>query len=698
MIKKIIKMLFYFLRKIKNINNKLNKKLRQILSLFKVKTRLIIFFLIICLIPMTIVGFYSFNNSRFTVKRQIGTYSQELIKQVSFNLNTRIENIEEGMMLLYSDSSLIQRLAKTAADYEGDYQKFQADQKIKSSLKKLVFSNNNVQGIYVFKPGADDIYVEVPGSIINYYKKSFYNSDIYKRLKVAGTKALWTTGLNNNNDYICVMRKLNTYNTDKYFGVLVYVINYNFLNDIFSDIALGKGTSMGILNETQNIVYHKNEELIGQKLSDSGVSKFYNQNNNGYFTQNKRLYTYATCSNNWKIYADIPVSSLMSDILKVGKNTLFIALLCVVLAITFALIISNSISRPLIKVIEKMKDVEDGDLTVETNVRGRDELAILSTSFNVMVENVKKLILSTSNISKDVEGNADKVDEVAYQTSASVQEVSTAIEDIAEGANSQAEESQNSAEIMEKLAAKIEDISDNVKMMITSTKEVRKTSTVASEKVEDLKKNTRETVKVSNNIKNNIQTLYDEIGEIRKIIDVIENISEQTNLLSLNASIEAARAGEAGRGFSVLAEEIRDLSEQTFDSTAMIKNIVEKINSEAEAAVEEVESSQPIFVEQQQSVEETGDAFENIISVIKGIIDEIEKANTTIKEINNYKDVVTDKLNKMANINHQAAATVEEVTAESEEQSSFVQELADLASELNNSVDKLKASLIKFKI
>jgi len=494
-----------------------------------------------------------------------------------------------------------------------------------------------------------------------------------------------------------LFKKISTVRTNQYIGILVFVINRAFVEETFQNVYFGENSTLSILDESNTVIFSNNEELLGQNLVNNLLQRS-DSEQTGYFTDNDKLISYGTCQNGWKVYASIPVVSLMEEIYSVGQNTLYIGLLCMVVSILLALIISSSISIPLAEIMGLMKKVEEGDLTVTSNLKGKDELAALSTSFNVMIGKIKELLLRTHNTSKQVEKNAQDVNRFAEQTTSSVQQVSSTIEYIAEGANKQAREAQESVDVMEQLAQRIENISINIKSMNEATELVRETSTRAAELVDNLNQKTRTTAQVTEKIKQDIEKLYDKTGEIKKVIQVIENISEQTNLLSLNASIEAARAGQAGQGFSVVAQEIRNMSEQSVEATSMVREIVKAIDDETRNTVEEVDRAQPLYKEQQQSVEETALAFEEIIKVIKNIFSDINRANEAIQEINNFKSKVLADIENMASIAQESAATTEEVSAESEEQASIVEQFVSLANELKDAVKRLNEAIESFKI
>jgi methyl-accepting chemotaxis protein len=360
--------------------------------------------------------------------------------------------------------------------------------------------------------------------------------------------------------------------------------------------------------------------------------------------------------------------------------------------------ISLSISNPIHSIVGLMKKAEQGDLTVVSELDGQTEMGRLSKSFNIMIGNIRQLITDTRQVVQTVINDTEVIKEVAAQTALAAEQVSTAVEEIAKGTNEQAKEAESSTLVISQLADKINKVTDNIRVVMDVTNNTKAVGSAAVDTVTALNQKTRESVHMSNTIKSNINRLSGRAKEIIKIVKVIENISEQTNLLSLNAAIEAARAGEAGRGFAVVADQVRKLAEQSKDATRMISEIIVNIQKETQITVDAVNKADEIFKEQEASVIQTDNAFKDIAKAMESIIEQIENINIAIGDINEYKDKATLAISSIASVAQQAAASTEEVMATSEEQTSSSEQLAELAKQLAQVVEQLGQSMDKFKI
>src|SRR5690554_2753897 len=260
--------------KIRETISRIFKKMVLSLSFFKVRTRLIFFFLIISLLPLIIVGFYSYDNSRKTVEEKVGFYSRELVKQAVVNIDSRIREIEDTAVLIYSNINVMNILAKTEEDYRGDrYLRFQEQQIVSDALSPIIYSNNVVDGLAVYKPDESDFYLEAPRDLRNYFEESFDGSELYQRV-VDTEKAIWVAGINEDDQNIYMMKRLTSVRTNQLIGVLVFALNRSFVENIYDVIYLGEDSMLSFLNQDDHIIFTDNEELVGTTVAADLADRF----------------------------------------------------------------------------------------------------------------------------------------------------------------------------------------------------------------------------------------------------------------------------------------------------------------------------------------------------------------------------------------------------------------------------------------
>lgn len=669
------------------------KKFRLNFTRAKVKNILIFSFLMLSILPLGIVGYLTYQDSRNALEEKVGFYSQQIAGQIVEKIDSKIDELENTSMLVFGDTKMNELIGIN--EFEDFFEELQTNNQVTEFIKNIVILNNDIKSISILKENGKYYHAYTTDKEINNnLGEDFFSSSLYERVKSASGRPVWVSNYRGQDDNIYMFRQLINLRNGREIGILVFNIKIDAFHDIVTGTDFGEGARITLLNEDKTIITGLDNELRGS-LYDGFVDM---EIDSAYMKVDNTLTVYATTKYGWKLIAAIPVESILGDVYAIGRRTGFLVLGCTLAAVFMGIIISLGISNPLRKIMELMSMVEKGDLTVNSDLKGKNELASLSASFNNMTNNIRELINNARQVSDTVLAETDVINDVSRQSHLIAHQVSESIETIALGAQKQAEDAHRSSEVMELLAERIGSVEENVSAVLEIAGEVKIISKGAGDTVNILNEKSNITARMFNKIKEDIILLNDKALEIRKIIDLINGISEQTSLLSLNASIEAARAGAAGKGFAVVAEEIKHLAEQTGGSTKIVGNIIEEILKQSQNTVEEVEKANSIFEEQNHSVHETEEAFRTIINALERITEEVNRVSESTKEINEYKIKAVDEIINIASIAQESAASTEEVTAASEEQVSFAVRLAELAGKLQETVDQLISQLNEFKI
>lgn len=378
-----------------------------------------------------------------------------------------------------------------------------------------------------------------------------------------------------------------------------------------------------------------------------------------------------------------------------SRGTIFVmSVFALLVTIITSYILTRSISRPVKKVTDSLHRIADGDLTVEVlNIKSRDEIGVLVTSLNKMVENMRDIMSKVSIVSSQVAASSEQLTASAEQCTKANEQIAEATQKSAAGAVEQLTSVEHSTDTIKEMSMSIQQITDNSKEMYTLSDKAFSASEHGIVTVNDVVNQMNDVTSTVSESENVIRKLGEHSKEIGNMVTIITSITEQTNLLALNAAIEAARAGEQGKGFAVVAEEIRKLAEQSNASATQIAQFVKEIQSETEIAVISInkgnEKVKDGFVKTKH-VAETFQAIKddvtNVNRKVKDVMESIQSVSSQSQEIVLISETIKKAAEEGAILSQENSASNEEQVATMEEITSSAQSLAELADELQSSV------------
>jgi methyl-accepting chemotaxis protein len=311
---------------------------------------------------------------------------------------------------------------------------------------------------------------------------------------------------------------------------------------------------------------------------------------------------------------------------------------------------------------------------------------------------MKDLILHVNGLSTEVSSSSENVTKTSEVFLRSSKDISAAMHEIEQGISQQAKDAEECLTQMDNLSKKIGLVSDNTREIGQITNETKVSITAGTKVTEDLNNQTQSTIEITTDIIKDIENLDAKSLSISKIVDVINQIADQTNLLSLNASIEAARAGEYGRGFAVVASEIRKLAEQSQNSVNDIKKIIGSIQGDTMKAVTTAKKADSVLKLQGDAVKNTTDSYKNINDSVEKLIVYL---NYITQNVGNIEEARVSTLGAIENISavlEEIAASTNTVNQTSNDQLASVETLNNAAGKLNKNADILVQEVKKFKV
>jgi len=346
----------------------------------------------------------------------------------------------------------------------------------------------------------------------------------------------------------------------------------------------------------------------------------------------------------------------------------------------------------------EMNKIKQGDFSVLITPKEYGILGPVASTVNVILSDIRKLIDGFFQLSLAINSASYTVNTVSQNASDAIQLISRTTDDISKGATSQAEEAQNGVMAVDKLAAQINSVYKSSNEIIEETDKIAQVNAAGVDAVKSLQEKTKMNYGASEKIFSVIEKLVQTVQQITSFTDSIESITEQTNLLALNAAIEAARAGEAGRGFAVVADEVRKLADQSRLSNLEITNLVESIGEDSKMAVAVMDDLRKASEEQNQSVEMTGQAFKDIAEAIYAIVNKFRNVNESVNKMQHDKDDVIRSIEHISSVSQETAAASQEMSATTESQMKAFDELREASESLAQLVVTLDEKLKNYKL
>jgi len=400
----------------------------------------------------------------------------------------------------------------------------------------------------------------------------------------------------------------------------------------------------------------------------------------------------------WTFVTVVPEKVIYKPLTTLKLLLSSITLIFVLAVILITLFMMKRITRPIELLTDQVNIVANGDLTVQTTVTGKDEIAELATGFNKMVLNLRNLISQVQNSSEQVAASSEELSASAEQSSLAANQIATSITGVASGTNEQLVANNEAAAVVEQMSASIQQVAVN-------TNQVTAQSALAEDKAQEGGKAVDKAVTQMSNIENTVNTsakvvakLGERSQEIGHIVDTISGIAGQTNLLALNAAIEAARAGEQGRGFAVVAEEVRKLAEQSQEATKKITDLIGEIQGDTQKAVIAMNDGTREVKTGAEVVNAAGAAFCEIAELVTHVTRQVKEISSEIQQIASSSQQIVGSVQRIDELSQISASESQSVSAATEEQMASMEEIASSSEALSKLAYDLQTAVSKFKI
>ena len=402
------------------------------------------------------------------------------------------------------------------------------------------------------------------------------------------------------------------------------------------------------------------------------------------------------------IGVDYDVKEEYDAFLNYRMKLIIIAFALLIVTALLGIIISNRISKPIVKVTSLLNKTANLDLvydaSYESLLNHKTEIGSMVSALFETRATLRTLITIIRERSTSIDSEADALLAVSEEMVSSSENVTTAIQNIAQGTTLQSEDLITTTDVLNNFGKELTSIVEKIKGVDLNAKDMHFIANKSSNDMQNM-------IEVLNEITNSfslfitkISTLGENINNINEITNVINSIADQTNLLALNASIEAARAGEAGKGFNVVAEEIRKLAEQSKISAENINSLIRGISKDTNAILETTDKMGSELNSQTMVTNIAMESFKQIIVALEEVIPKIDVVSVSAINVNSKKDTIFKKIDKICVVSQEISASSEEISASSEEMNSSTEEVAHAAENLSDMTKVMIEAISKFKL
>ncbi|BBI34814.1 methyl-accepting chemotaxis protein [Cohnella abietis] len=656
-----------------------------------------LFLLISCSILACVLslGWFSYSKSSSIIQSKVADASSSTAEQTAGKISLLLEGYERQSLQFITDNSFLSLLTNLTISKD-DYEVFDTSRQLTEKMGGIAMADSSYESITLIPADFKGQFMTTGSAISN---DDIIKLPFIKAVAEGNGKAVWSptmpSGLdgNRNAPTFALGRMLNQ--GKPYY--LILEVKAKVLQEKMKTVQFGEGSSSYIVSTDGTIVYGPDIKKWGSKYEyelpgDEGSSTIR-------VDGTKTLTSAGILDNNkWKVIGNIPVSTLVKDAKAISNLTWIMSLVAALIAAGIGLIVMRSVGRPLAQLRTLMNEGESGNLTVRSTIRKKDEIGQVADSFNRMMEEITKLVRQTNLSAQEVLETAAALTDSSRKTADAAKEIAIATEEIANGATNLAVESEKGTDLTVQIGSQVQSVIDSNAEMGQSASEVEEAGRKGSLYMGSLTEKTGQTEEMTRSMVEKVDKLKDSTQSIRKILDVLGNMTKQTNILSLNATIEAARAGAAGKGFMVVADEIRKLADQSRQSIGVVGGIVENISREIDETVNVLSEAYPIFQEQIESVREANQIFITVQDNMGGFVNRLESATDSVRNLEDAQLTLSLAMSNVSAVAEEASATSEEVASLSNEQLNISEGLVQLSSRLEAVSGQLRESLSRFTV
>ena len=689
------------------------KKSGKSSKLLSIRNKIVVCFLV-PIVFMVIIGVSAYQKSAEGLSEKFTDSTLQTMRMATENLNMSCDFIRsEGLKYAYDDD-LRKYFLGMFEDNPVDKLNFLTS--TKSNLLSVQTSNPFISHMHIIpKKGVNLLSTKLSSGVdgfLDEYKEDVASGEGRRSIPqwIDSHPVLDEKVTETEKDYIMAFEMMSQSNN----ACVVIDIKPSAITDFMEEIDIGDGSIIGFVTPggrelvVENVEEGKESVLpeegnvfsgqeyytavMDEAVADAGTAEVD-------FQGEKYLFIYSHSADiGFTTCALVPMRVVTSQATEIRNMTIGLVILACVIVVIVGIFITAGIENNMRRISRKFGDVAKGDLTVTVSAKGHDEFQDLAGSATNMITNTKKLVNQVSNATGELEVSAQNVGQASELIHEYSQGITRAIGEINEGMEEQSRHAQECVEKTDILSNEIQEVSHVVERVEKLVGETEGMINKGMEIVQVLGDRAGETTQMTVKVSESIESLRKESEIINSFVATITEITEQTNLLSLNASIEAARAGEAGRGFAVVAEEIRKLADDSAKAAGEIRNNVANITAQTQNSVESASQAKAMVELQTKAVEEVIAVFREMQERMGQLIEGLKDIVVSTEKADGERSAAVAAVKNISDIIEETAGSAETVNDVANKLLNHVEKLSTTASVLDENMEGLKNEISVFKI
>lgn len=689
------------------------KKSGKSSKLLSIRNKIVVCFLV-PIVFMVIIGVSAYQKSAEGLSEKFTDSTLQTMRMATENLNMSCDFIRsEGLKYAYDDD-LRKYFLGMFEDNPVDKLNFLTS--TKSNLLSVQTSNPFISYMHIIpKKGVNLLSTKLSSGVdgfLDEYKEDVASGEGRRSIPqwIDSHPVLDEKVTETEKDYIMAFEMMSQSNN----ACVVIDIKPSAITDFMEEIDIGDGSIIGFVTPggrelvVENVEEGKESVLpeegnvfsgqeyytavMDEAVADAGTAEVD-------FQGEKYLFIYSHSADiGFTTCALVPMRVVTSQATEIRNMTIGLVILACVIVVIVGIFITAGIENNMRRISRKFGDVAKGDLTVTVSAKGHDEFQDLAGSATNMITNTKKLVNQVSNATGELEVSAQNVGQASELIHEYSQDITRAIGEINEGMEEQSRHAQECVEKTDILSNEIQEVSHVVERVEKLVGETEGMINKGMEIVQVLGDRAGETTQMTVKVSESIESLRKESEIINSFVATITEITEQTNLLSLNASIEAARAGEAGRGFAVVAEEIRKLADDSAKAAGEIRNNVANITAQTQNSVESASQAKAMVELQTKAVEEVIAVFREMQERMGQLIEGLKDIVVSTEKADGERSAAVAAVKNISDIIEETAGSAETVNDVANKLLNHVEKLSTTASVLDENMEGLKNEISVFKI